>query len=574
MFVLTIFGTLMMYFLPGYALLSLLYVVDRDKFKLSFFMGLLVVIIFSLLLNYFAVYSLCALHLYKTKVLYALGIAEILFILAINKFKNCKFITPPPCKCIGVNSFLLYFTVLLYLFTVFTTSPKIFSAWDDVVSWNRWSASFYNATIPLGTWHYPQALPAQWSIFYRLCRAPLEFLPKATVPLYLYCTALALLERKSYAASFLLLIYFYLTKQVHTGYVDIPVSCIAFASLLFLEDAHKENNFTYLVIGAIIACTSSLVKQAGLYIVAMYPILALVFFKFSSKGSRLKFLVLYLFIVIITAGFFYAYTQYNILRGRNSSEISYVTNGIYNGVPFYKRMFPAFVKFFTGPKILLLLLLPFIFFQETKIRLVYGIVGFVYLTVWSAFYSYDLRNGYLAWPMIIYSECSGVQYVFNKHKNKLLECVKNNKSYRTLLVCAMLVCIVLVGTLLTKPKSALLASQEKEKMKRGGNIAVFIENFYKVSGETSSYISNYQPLYWISEDSLARKKYVFSHLANLEQDLQKIRDEDIHYIYVSGGAALDFYDYVNEKIKEGVFTVLYDGGERAKFIKIEDMNAL
>lgn len=575
MFVYICLGVLMMYFMPGFIVLAGINKFSKVKSGFNFFDGILVIFITSLLINYFAVYTLCRLHIYNHNAVVFLSIIELLLSLFLIKDYSLLVLKLPELKNLEIKQFFFFLLAFfLYFWGISFEEPKIFSSWDAVASWNRWALVFFDNSLPSDTYHYPQALPAQWSIFYQLCRDPLEFLPKATVPLYLYLSVLMLLERKSYIAGFLFLLFFYKTGSVHTGYVDIPVACISFSSLLLLENACDKKNTAILFAGALAACAASLVKQAGLFVVLCYPVLALIFFQFSSRRQKIRFFVLYFVLVLFTAGFTYAYLQRNIMLGRSASEISVVTNEIYKGTPFYCRIIPAFMKLFKGHRLMLLIGIPFVCLNEKKIVRVIGLIGLAYLTAWAAFFSYDLRNGYLAWPLIVYSECRGLEYIVEKiRRHNKIVLPKTNLQFGML---GLMLIAFLTGVAVTPPQWLLLYRQEKEKMLRGGDAAIYIENFYRISKETSPYFCNYTPLGWVSKNSFVYKNYIpvwFDNAQTIRTDLERIRNENIKYICLGPGTSQEFNDYVNEKIQENVFAVLYDDGG-IRFIKVEDADSL
>ena len=203
--------------------------------------------------------------------------------------------------------------ILSYFYNILTTYPKIFSSWDDVVSWNRWASVFYSGKIPEDTQHYPQCLTALWSISYVLYGNVIEFLPKATVPIFIYLTCLCLIEEggfekifSSVVAGILIMYSFYKTGYVHSGYMDIPVSAIAFLSIIIFNLAEIRRSKKLLLLSSVIAISSGLIKQAGIFVAIILYIMILLFYRFETKKEMFKFVLFYFFAFIFILGSFYS----------------------------------------------------------------------------------------------------------------------------------------------------------------------------------------------------------------------------------------------------------------------------
>lgn len=504
---------------------------------------------------------------------------------------------------------LIFFVVLRSIANV---APKIFNGWDDVVSWNRWAVSFWQGKIPLDTGHYPQAVPAWWSICYVLCGDALEFLPKACMPLFLFCATASLAEsgfekrRPAHlAASIFILFLFYGTGAVNTGYVDIPVSCTAFFAFVLLLEAIEKSDQKILLLGAVLAVSSSLIKQAGLFAAVGYFIITLMFFKFNANAkiydgrgpkifpkNKLQFVVFYASVLILILLPFYGITELNILQGKNGSEISYVTNGIYAGESVPARMLRAFKTFFFNDikslRILLLFATPFIFVQKNRAAKSFGIFGIFYWLLWSAFYSYDTRNGFLAWSFIAFSGTVGFfEIAQNLNAQKMSGDYKNfGKIFFTLtkffaqhlriflVACFVLISVFSLGMGLKIDRKFLYDKQELRKNERGGATGTFVENYIAKNGMEGKFLSNFQPLGYMAENSLARAHYSFWFFNSLERNIEKIKNDEIEYLCVDwGDTGNAFKKYFEQKVAAGVFEILFDGGNQV-FVHITNREAL
>ena len=583
MIYLSLISFLQMFILPG----TFLFLIVSPK-KIRLFLSLAIIVALSAICNYFLVVLLILLKIYIPLSLYIIMCIEVIGIAVLLKIRKFQI------EKLNINTdifskvavLLSCLIILSYFYNILTTYPKIFSSWDDVVSWNRWASVFYSGKIPEDTQHYPQCLTALWSISYVLYGNVIEFLPKATVPIFIYLTCICLIEEggfekifSSVVAGILIMYSFYKTGYVHSGYMDIPVSAIAFLSIIIFNLAEIRRSKKLLLLSSVIAISSGLIKQAGIFVAIILYIMILLFYRFETKKEMFKFVLFYFFAFIFILGSFYIYTELNILRGKNGSEIPYVTNGIYKGIPFYKRIFPALKSFFKD-NIILLVFLPFIFLQKNKKNIFIGIFGIAYLLIWSAFYSYDRRNGFLSYPFIIYSGCHGIEFFVKTYnlqiKNFFVLCKKYIIKNKTLVISIVglifITLLVLVNRKMTM--DFFITKQNNQKLERGGNLGKFINLYYSDNQEESLYLSNFQPLGWTADGSYTKSKYQSYFFDNVEDFKLKLMTGEFDYFCLAAGDANEeIISYVNKKIQEKVFVVLY-GIDFPYFIKVVNKDAL
>ena len=408
----------------------------------------------SLIINYIIVFSLAYFNLYTRGALIILLLIELfaltgLFVLRkINNGRyNVKMIFAETRQEINllfdvrkyahglIQSVLFIFSVLLliYLSVIFIIKAgSIFNAWDAVFSWNRWAVDFYHNKLPSGTWHYPQLLPANWSIAYVLSGYPLQFIPKGIMPLFLifivYSFIITGIKERS-LIYFIASIFSYQTMmRFHwtDGDVDVPVaffSVLIYISLFLVTKAgNKKSKRKYLILSALFVCGSAVTKQAGIFLVIVYPILLLIFTKHSFSWNNKKiaeFLGFFLAMIVIIVVPFYLHTELAIRNGLEKSEINVVTNDIYNGASYLERFFGACSLFTTSfSSILLFSVVIFLFlfsFADRTFRILNLSVVIPYFIIWAIFFSYDLRNFAIMFPYI----CLGAGVGFDIFSGKI-----------------------------------------------------------------------------------------------------------------------------------------------------------
>ncbi len=447
MFVLGLLSVLQVTFLPGYLAINLLKI-DSGKIR-----SLVLSFALSLIINHFIVFSLTALHIYNRWSIFFIFISEcLLFIyflkhpltgkVHVARIRNILFpILPERASVYHIIIYLISAATLLYYTALFINNlGQVFNTHDDVVSWNRWAVDWYQGNFPRKTWHYPQLLPAVWSISYVfLGNSSIQFFAKAIMPLFPLFLLLLMLDlglrtrQTGYILSTFItgaLLYFIMggPQYLTSGYADVPVTYMAFLSVYLMLDAKYSESSSEIVkkllIGSVCCGGAALTKQAGLYVAGIYPILSyLLVLRFKSGLKYSNSVIVFVLYSVISACTlpWYLFTQWRIASGLEESEISYVTQGIHNGMSYWERFSDAFVKlehsfdslysivrwitFDTVYSHVVIILISILMasclifsLRDSLCRYIFMLVSVPFYIIWACFYSYDLRNLSLAIP--------------------------------------------------------------------------------------------------------------------------------------------------------------------------------
>jgi hypothetical protein len=405
----------------------------------------------SLIINYIIVSFLAYFELYTRLSVICLLISEC-FILAIlvlthrftselfnfgEAFKELRngvnFLVDdhkPAFRSVRLVIFLLSVLLLISLLAIMILNiGKIFNTWDAVFSWNRWAIDFSNNHFPPGTYHYPQLLPANWSICYVLCGWPFQFVPKAMMPLFLILSVyalivLGLLKRKPFLFTTVIFIFLGMSRLNWTdGFADVPVAFFGLMVFIFISLINKiENseNQKYLLLGAFVACGAAVTKQAGIFVLLTYPLMV---FLFAYKNSDLTYkkifsLSLYfLFMIVIIVLPYYLYADRAIRTGQAESEIGWVTHEIYNGATYPERFIKACILFsgvFSSRILFVLCIIPFLLSLKNKnLRRLSFAFTIPYSLIWALFFSYDTRNSAIIIPYFSLGIGYGIEIILN-----------------------------------------------------------------------------------------------------------------------------------------------------------------
>ncbi|MFH1644680.1 MAG: hypothetical protein ABIA74_05930 [bacterium] len=508
-------------FLPGFLFLKIFNrVLDTSGFAKKFSgiknrvdnLNFLQIIIFSfalsLIINYLFVSALALFSFYTRSVMFSMFFLEILLFIylqgkntylffnqnlldALNKnFKKVRkqvssFIFDSTYNLSGKNSWILnfvtFFSSLICIYWVFVlfvsnfTSFNVFTDHDSIVSWNKWALDFFNNYFPVSTLHYPQLIPANWSIFYKFIGEPIQYFPKTIMPLFSLFLLLLMFDlglRKKSIGYFLGVITttLYLKNAIGwgmtSGLVDVPVAFMSFLSIYCLllagdfvddpsrrpsshrhmaalcrapsifakasmdtQDERGGNIKQYLFFGIIFVFGSCLIKQAGLYVFLIYPILFyfLIFKKrkdIFTKEYLQPLIVFYLvsFLALVLPFYLYAHkfqgSEVNAVveqaalyeREHLLPRLLYAIKTFlsYN-VFFINVIHNKLVHFIVGVLaglLYLALLLSSLFDRNWRYLFLFFLIP--YSLIWSFFLCYDFRNYSVAIP--IYGLCLGIGF--------------------------------------------------------------------------------------------------------------------------------------------------------------------
>jgi 4-amino-4-deoxy-L-arabinose transferase-like glycosyltransferase len=193
-------------------------------------------------------------------------------------------------------------------------------------------------------------------------------------------------------------------RFINSGYADVPVATLAYAGvyalLLARGAAGAAAQWKYIFLGGVICAGAALTKQAGLFIAAVYPLLA---WLLVERTRRLAPLLLLAGLLVAMIAPWYAYKQIAIANGQEHTLTAYLLNDIHAGRNLWQRLIHAgglLREALSLPAMLLILAaLAFAMRDGVQRRLVL-LVAAPFSLLWALGFSYDLRNIALAVPLI------------------------------------------------------------------------------------------------------------------------------------------------------------------------------
>ena len=340
-------------------------------------------------------------------------------------------------------TFLYYFIFFIAVgliiknFFLYVANPtQIFTEWDAVVSWNKWATEWFQGSFPTNTWHYPQLLTTNSSI-------PYQFTGTKTVTYFskyfaniieffiIFIVFILGIKKKDIGYFLGVIITSWLMFAFGSrgnGYADSPVAFWALLSIscLILSENNKDQN-KLILLGAFFVSAAALTKQAGLWLIPIYPILIVL--QKGNKANKNTALILQTIVIMaLLVAPWYIYKEIQIQTGLESSEIAHVTGLVLIKNDFFlifssaHNLFmeviknPYFSKQFT---FILLILLMFFSFKDKLWRNISSLITIPFWIGWIFLFSYEKRNLVLIIPLLSVTIGIGLRNLIHFDWNKI-----------------------------------------------------------------------------------------------------------------------------------------------------------
>lgn len=429
----------------------------------GFWENLLAVIGLSQMLNYVFVVLAAILKIYTQSTLLVLFGVEVLLVLVFYfpnlKWNLQKVFIPEGIATffrdyIGkieskiewkkkVLTFISYFVFVVaiicvarYFFMYVAHPTQVFTKWDAVVSWDKWATQWFQGIIPLQTEHYPQLWTANLSIPYQFIgTTDVKYFSKYFANLIEFGIILVvfILGIKKKDVGYFIGVFFTSWLMISfgsqgSGYADSPVAfwgLLVVACLVIAEDSDDERQL--LLLGAFFVSAAALTKQAGLWLVLVYPIL--IAFRQSNKQKKSAALIFQsILIMVLLIAPWYLFKEIQIRSGIETSEIGRVTSLVLDRNNFSQIVSSASSLFINTLKnnylpktitfILLLVLLAFSF-KNKLWGLICSLVIIPFAVGWIFFFSYESRNLDLIIPLMAIAAGVGLHNMMNLDTEKI-----------------------------------------------------------------------------------------------------------------------------------------------------------
>jgi hypothetical protein len=193
-------------------------------------------------------------------------------------------------------------------------------------------------------------------------------------------------------------------RMLSSGYADAPLAFFSWMPIYALLRAdHAEDasqRLKWLVIGALFAAGAALTKQLGLYVAAVYPLLA---WAWTAKCNAMRgTLRLYLLVALLVAPW-YVFKFIDVRSGHDVNNTSILVRDAHDGRGLPERFSHAgalLADATTVPGGALLVVVVAASLGDRRARWMLGLFIIPLGLVWAAAFSYDLRNLAMLAPFV------------------------------------------------------------------------------------------------------------------------------------------------------------------------------
>lgn len=471
--------------------------------------------------------------------------------------------------------FLATATLVFFVLKLWEGVGTIFYRADPVCSWNMWAVRWYQNSFPVGTMHYPQLLPTNWSLTYVFIGSTLQFFAKgimALFPLSILFISLDLALRSGKIGYIIgisatgALLCVVLGVVIQSGHADVPVAFLTLAAIYMLLisqfTASAREVRKNLLLGAVFCAGSALTKQAGLYIVLVYPLLSYILVLRPRKGLIAKkkagqVLVVIVILVGLVAPW-YVNKELQIRKGLDWSEITDLTSKIHKGRSFGERLVRSLK--WAEPKIgglMLYIILPMSLFLsalDRSWRWILVLVTLPFFFLWALFWGYDIRNIAVSIPLIGMGAGIGLENAVIDRKG-FLKLWEKLVPVRISLVLTIVIGVCLV--LGSRFDEGMLIDKQLLERKRIGdqhlnNILYKYHNKFRIEKKI---ISNYPQLAFLPEIG---RFHVMDHFSDLGSLIRKIKETGSGYLLVHSYLPMDpdVDAYIKRKLANGDYEMI------------------
>lgn len=497
-------------------------------------------------------------------------------------------------KLIAIIYYLIFgvavISLIRYFFLYVAHPTEIFSSWDAVVSWNKWATEWFHGILPAHTWHYPQLIPTNLSIPYQFIgTTDVQYFSKyfANLIELLIVFIIFLLGLKKKDVAYFLGVFFTSWLMIGfgsrgNGYADSPVAfwaLLSVACLLLAEDS--ENEKSLLLLGAFFVSGAALTKQAGLWMVLVYPILLLL--RQTSKPKKSSIIILQTVIVMALIIIpWYLFKEIQIRTGVDTSEIKYVTSLVAENKTFFQIINAAYILFVETIKniyiskqitFILLIILLALSYKDYFWRKICCLVVIPFWIGWVFFFSYENRNLVMVIPLLAITAGIGfrnliffdwikvksfflmkIPFAINQFIAKQLKWLFRLFSSMRVWYFLLIIPLLFVLPHWVPDNRLVKNSLIKQRYIGDPQINELIYNYNTEYGLNGKIVTDYQYLGFLPE----LEKYYTYFPSELPEFIERFNDPEVGYALLNNHWwSEDTRDYVMSLITEGKINLIF-----------------
>jgi hypothetical protein len=370
------------------------------------------------------------------------------------------------------------------------------------------------------------------------------------------------------------------------GYVDSSVAFFALSSvacLLISDKGDDQSKSTYIYLGAIFAAGAAITKQAGLWVVLVYPfLLSFASNKKENRGYIYSYIPGILVIYALIVFPWYGYKEYQIRTSKDESEIGPVTSLVGQDKSWIQRLDYALTEIQTrltyqsisGKAIVTLLSFLMLFAWSDKLyRAFLGLIIIPFTLLWALYFSYDTRNLNLVVPFVGLTAGIGLQNMAYKLFNSRV-LLKTASSYgqperlvtystlvkilKSIKVFYLFVPIIVIFLLPIRYSDSHMISMSIAEQKEIGYpwLNRKLYEYQSKSNFNGKILTDYQ---YLGSLPGLEQYYSFGPSNNPSKFIKQTQDTAVGYaLLTSAWASPEVIEYVRQNIANGTMQIIFE----------------
>jgi hypothetical protein len=466
---------------------------------------------------------------------------------------------------------ILALSAILWLFQVFRANlGTVFNSWDAVLSWNRWAVILAGNHFPIDSGTYPQLLPANLSLTYIFSGSTqVQFFAKALMPLFSIYMLLLLadlgLQYKTAGFFLAAVVARYMLKKflgdfIPEGYADIPAAFFCMAALFCIfqvrDTAQESMKKKYLWLGMLMAAGGAVTKQMAIYLLVLYPVLAWLALSASQgamdRRQKLRTILIPFAVGVMVVFPWYLFKQIQIWTGLDQSNLNYLVSTVHHIADPLQRLLPAFQSF-GKYAVLLVLMIPFAFLLNETLKGIIFLFALPLWFLWALYFSYDIRNAAILFPVIALVSGLGVDQIFQRMVVWLSRL--RTARIRVVFVLPVLIVPIILAAFLLSPDPVLIDHQiAQQKQIFSPSINRRLYQLFPTPGPELKILTNY-PVAYLPGFEKNEVAFFFNNYPDYEL-LRK--DPKIQYILLPAYGSEDILNDILDRVERGEYRIVFE----------------
>jgi hypothetical protein len=309
------------------------------------------------------------------------------------------------------------------------------------------------------------------------------------------------IKKKEYGYLIGLVVSQYLLKRFYlpligSGYVDVALMFFTFLSVYTLLIATTQTNETHLrstaFLGFIFAAGTALTKQNGLWVLAVYPVLAyfIIFPRIESLNKKEKFILLakYMGVALALLLPWYIFNELRIASGAKTNVLMLMSQEHHSGLTRIERLIKAYkdLSIYVYLYPFVLFSLPFI---NKDVRKIIIMILIPYSLIWAFLFSLYPRNLSIGFAVLGVASGVGAAWLADFFLS-LSARIKINK-WPTWII---LLCIFIAGlmpAIILKDNILLENQHERQKYVLKSDVNLLLYDYFEKEGGLEPIFTNY-----------------------------------------------------------------------------------